>query len=270
MLTRFECYELCVQSARHVTTFLRAVHGENPIVLGEDFCGTAAISRRWVADAARQGETSRAVAIDLDPETLHAAAAMARAELGSQAAEIKLLRGDCIHAPSTDPCDVLFVGNFSIGYCHTRAELMAYLRASKARLDAGNGGFGGGVFVCDLYGGARAFQLGALERIHPGRGHERIRYLWRHDAADPMSGMVENSISFRVEVNGEVVQEMPEAFRYRWRLWGLAELSEALAEAGFAERRIYREVNLAPGERPRAVESPEELGEDWIVLIAAR
>jgi hypothetical protein len=270
MLSRFECYELCVQSARHVTTFLHAVHGQNPTVLAEDFCGSAAVSRRWIADAARAGDHRRALAIDLDPETLAAAAALARQDLGPRYADLELRAGDCILAPATDPCDVVFVGNFSIGYCLTRDALLAYLRGAKARLDAGNGGFGGGAFVCDLYGGANAFRLGALERIHPGRGHERIRYLWRHLAADPISGLVENTISFRVEVDGEVLQDLPEAFRYRWRLWSLPELHDALAEIGFRDVSIYRDVNLAPGQQPRAVESPEELGEDWIVLIAAR
>jgi hypothetical protein len=79
--------------------------------------------------------------------------------------------------------------------------------------------------------------------------------------------MVVNSISFRVIVDGEVAAEMPRAFVYRWRLWGLAELREAMAEAGFSDIAVYKEVNLAPGERP--VEAGE-LGEDWIVMVAGR
>ena len=32
-LDRFDCYELCVQSPRHVAAFLRGVHGNEPVVL---------------------------------------------------------------------------------------------------------------------------------------------------------------------------------------------------------------------------------------------
>src|SRR6185295_18944045 len=100
---------------------------------------------------------------------------------------------------------------------------------------------GGGVFVCDLYGGAGAFKLGSLDRTHIGRGAEVIKYHWEHEEADAVSGMVTNSISFRVIVNGELAAEMPRAFVYRWRLWGLAEVREAMLEAGFAGVEVYKE-----------------------------
>jgi hypothetical protein len=125
------------------------------------------------------------------------------------------------------------------------------------------------VFVCDLYGGAGAFKLGSLDRTHMGHGAEVIKYHWEHEEADAVSGMVTNSISFRVIVNGELAAEMPRAFVYRWRLWGLAELRGAMLEAGFASVEVYKEVNLAPGERPRSV-GAGELPEDWIVMVAGR
>ena len=133
----------------------------------------------------------------------------------------------------------------------------------------GNAGFGGGVFVCDLYGGAGAFRLGSLERTHMGRGNEVIKYLWQHEAADPASAMVTNSMSLRVIINGELAAEYPRAFVYHWRLWGLAELREAMLQAGFAAVDVYKEVNLAPGEQPRPV-AAGELPVDWIVMVAGR
>ena len=133
----------------------------------------------------------------------------------------------------------------------------------------GNAGFGGGVFVCDTYGGASAFQLGSLTRKHPSRGREIIHYHWQHEEADPLTSMVTNSISFRVEVDGEIIQELPRAFVYRWRLWSIAELREAMTEAGFASTEVYTDCNIAPGQAPRPVASAE-LGPDWIALIAAR
>lgn len=264
----FECYELCVQSPRHVSAFLHALHGQAPLVLREDFCGSGAASLRWIRDGLARGDADvRAIGVDLDEAAL--VRARERAERQGVGHALRLVRADCVGAPDREPCDVVWVGNFSIGYLHTRADLMRYLRASRERLGLGGGGFGGGVLALDTYGGAGAFKLGGLERTHPGRGHEMIRYSWRHEQADALTGMVTNSISFRVEIAGEVVAEYPRAFVYRWRLWSIAELREAMVEAGFASTEVYTDVRVAPGDAPVAARA-EDLGEDWIVVVAAR
>ena len=264
-LDRFACYELCVQSPRHVSAFLRGVHANKPIILREDFCGTAALSHRWIEDAARLGEPAAAIAVDLDEEVI----TRTRRVLPSSPS-LQLLCADSTKPTNPDPgCDIVFVGNFSIGYLHTRRELVDYLALSRSRLARGNAGFGGGVFVCDTYGGASAFQLGSLTRKHPSRGREIIHYHWQHEDADPLTSMVTNSISFRVEIDGEIVHELPRAFVYRWRLWSIAELREAMTEAGFASTEVYTDCNIAPGQTPRPV-ATGELPADWIVLIVAR
>lgn len=265
MLDPLDCYELCVQSPRHIVPFLRALHGAEPTVLREDFCGSAAVSRRWVADGLRAGEHWSAVAVDLDGGALDRARGEAGRALGAHATRVTLTCADAVWSADRLPTDVVFVGNFSIGYIHRREELVRYLAASRERLLAGGGGFGGGVFVCDTYGGASAFRLGGFTRRHPGRGREMIEYAWRHERADPATCMVENSISFRVLVDGDVVAEYPGAFTYRWRLWGIAEIRDAMAEAGFERSGVYTDVPLAPGELPEPAES---LPEDWIVLVA--
>lgn len=271
-LDRHDCYELCVQSPRHVAAFLRAVHGNHPLHLREDFCGTAALSKRWLADAARVGEKAAALAVDRDPECIERASR-------DKPARFELVVADCRGSDGVpgsgnqneaDACDVVFVGNFSIGYLHTRAELLGYLKLCRERLARGGGGFGGGIFVCDIYGGASAFKLGSLTRKHPSRGGEIIHYHWAHESADPLTGMVTNSISFKVERDGEIVQELPRAFTYEWRLWPLAELREAMLEAGFASTEVYTDCNIAPGESPVPVTDPAGLKDDWIVLVVAR
>lgn len=291
MLDKFDCYELCVQSPRHVAGFLRALVsgggagvGPSPI-LAEDFCGTAAVSRRWAADAARLGEEGPAFAADLDAQTLDKARALAR-EDAAGGAGLQFIHADVTQGPALPPAHCVFVGNFSIGYLHDRPALVDYLRRSKARLDAVNMGFGcsgtglegggGGAFVCDLYGGAGAFRLGSLDRRHPSRGREIIRYHWEHEEADPVSAMVTNSISFRVELDGEIIAELPRAFVYRWRLWGLSELREAMLEAGFRRVEVYKDVNIAPGQAPTPLPTPAALDDlanaegDWTLLVAAR
>ncbi|MBX3390290.1 MAG: class I SAM-dependent methyltransferase [Phycisphaeraceae bacterium] len=264
-LDRFDCYEACVQSPAHVAKFLRAVHGNHPRVLREDFCGTAALSRRWLEDAGRLGEAARAVAVDLDPDCVE------RASRQSPEA-LRVLRADCRnpHVGDGAAADVVFVGNFSVGYLHTRSELVSYLRHSRERLARVARGDRGGVFVCDTYGGASAFKLGSLTRKHPSRTGEIIHYHWAHEEADALTGMVTNSISFKVERAGEIVQELPRAFVYRWRLWSIAELREAMIEVGFASTEVYTECNVVPGEVPWAVHEPSELKDDWIVLVVGR
>lgn len=272
MLDRFDCYELTVQSPRHVVALLRGVHGAEPLVLREDFCGTAAVSRRWASEGAKRGDRSRAVAVDVDDEVVWKAAKLAREDgVGDRVAVVKadVLEGLGKPEEGSDASDVVFVGNFSIGYIHERAMLLAYLDRARRRLVSGNAGWGGGIFVCDTYGG-NAFRLGGFTRKHPGRGREMIHYTWVRERADPITAMVENSISFRVEIDGEVVAEMPTAFVYRWRLWSIAELREAMLEVGFTLVAVHQDTNIAPGQRPTPVSDPRELGEDWIVLVAAR
>ena len=128
--------------------------------------------------------------------------------------------------------------------------------------------------MVDIYGGASAFKRGGFVRKHPGPNGETIHYNWMREEADPLTGMVVNSISFRVEkddVKGgrEVVAEWPRAFVYRWRHWSIAELREAMLEVGFARTAVYADINVAPGHPAVAVEGPDELEENWIVLIAA-
>lgn len=247
-----------------MATFLRAVHGNRPVTLREDFCGTAAVSKRWIEDARKLGEKAEAIAVDLDLECIAKAGRHVQPEVALVAADST--------KPDVTPkgCDVVFVGNFSIGYLHSRRELVAYLRASRDRLANGAGGFGGGIFVCDTYGGASAFKLGSLTRKHPSRTGEIIHYHWAHEAADPLTSMVTNSISFKVERDGEIVQELPRAFVYLWRLWSIAELREAMLEVGFASTEVHTDCNLAPGEAPSPVSDVSEMKEDWIVLVVGR
>lgn len=262
-MDRFDCYELCVQGVRWVVPFLRAVHGQEPRVLREDFCGTAALCRRWVADLANEGLDASATGTDLDETTL----ARARRANGDDPA-VRLVRTDAVDAPvaKADACDVIFVGNFSIGYIHDRPTLVAYLRRSAERLRLGAAGFGGGVFVCDLYDSPTKYTLGVLNRTHPGRGKEIVHYTWEHREADALTGMVTNAIHFRVVVDGDVVAEMPDAFVYRWRLWSIPELRDAMAEAGFASTEVHRQV----GEHPVPLAHGSEMGESGIVCVVAR
>jgi SAM-dependent methyltransferase len=258
-LDRFALYELCVQDAPLMAGLLAALHGGGPRVLGEDFCGTAALSREWV----RRVSGGRAIAVDHDPE------ALARA---GRSRSITLVRGDVMGA--TRPArahrvDVLHAGNFSIGFWHERSRLLAYLRHARARLNPG------GVFVCDLYGGERSFSAGT-ERVHhalPGGG--RVTYTWEQREADPCTGRVVNAIHFEVQGRARArARLIRDAFVYDWRLWGLAELRDALADAGFTCSEVYAKVpDAVDGEgtvHARLLRGAQDLDDSYDVLIMAR
>lgn len=267
--SRFELYELCVQKPALLVPLLRAMHGGAARVLAEDFCGTAAVSREWV----RRVPGGRAHATDLDAEPL------AFAEHAARGLKVTLVRGDATGRPSRATgapaaraeaaADVIFVGNFSIGEIHARRVLVRYFKACRDRLAAG------GVFVCDTYGGESAFRTGAVQRVHEvPRSRLRVRYTWQQRAADPITGRVENALHFRVDDRGEIVQELTDAFVYRWRLWSLPELRDAMQEAGFGRVEVYNQVpDAQDGEGNvyvRPVAGPEELEDSYIVCVAGR
>jgi hypothetical protein len=253
---RFDLYELTVQSPSRLVPFLRAIHGREPRVLGEDFAGTAVVSRAWVGLV----DKGRAIAVDHDAEALSRA---------SERDGVHAIVGDVRTATSaaSDSADVIFVGNFSIGELHERTELVRYLRHARARMNAN------GIFVCDTYGGASAFRTGAVERSHYTPDGARIRYTWQQRRADPLTGEVENALHFRVERAGEIVQEITDAFVYHWRLWSLPELRDALAEAGFGASEVYSELADEPNGavvHARTALDEHDAGETFILCVVGR
>ena len=263
-----ELYELCVQSPDHMVPLLIAIHAGSPAILAEDFAGTGALCRAWCA--ASPGR--RAVAVDLDPAVLARAAAQAGVEV---------VPGDVRSAsdPARHAGDIVFAGNFSIGYMHTRADLMAYMRHAADRLRPG------GVLVIDTYGGESAFRLGSVERTHPvpAEAHppvpagSRIVYTWEQREADPLTGMVTDVLHFRLERgegrDREILREWPEAFVYPWRLWSVPELRDAMREAGLARTDVYATLPDAVDAEGNAYIQPvtaEDLDDSFIVLVAGR
>lgn len=250
-LDRFDLYELAVTAPQPLARFLKAVHGRNAKVLGEDFSGTAALSRAWVEMDPRH----YAVAVDkrlsiarrIDTEC-------SRLGIGSRVSALPSDVRDVIAG-----CDILACTNFPICYWHTRADLIAYLRHAKSRLNSR------GIFVADLYGGSDAFQTGSRSVRIRHDGHA-IRYTWEQRQADPKSGRVRNAIHFRV--GSRVLRN---AFEYDWRLWSIPELSDAMKEAGLRTVTVYDELGGAMDQRGRLIVRPaKELSDPFVVYVVAR
>jgi SAM-dependent methyltransferase len=233
--------------------FLEAVHGASPRTLREDFCGSGAVCRAW----ARLIPRGRAVGVDLDAEPL----ARLKGVPGVRAVRRDVMASDL-------RADIISATNFPVGYWHTRKDLVRYLKATRARLNPG------GVFVCDTYGGESAFHTGSIARDFFTGDGLRVRYTWEQRSADPLTGMVTDAIHFRADRDGDVEFALADAFVYRWRLWSVPELRDAMAEAGFASSEVYSElVGAVDGEgrtHVRPVADASELDDSFIVCIAAR
>jgi hypothetical protein len=234
---------MAVTSPGPLARFLKAVQGEEARVLGEDFSGTAILSRAWVA----MDSSHRAVVVDKD------ARALARA-VGPR---ITRVNSDVMRAKHR--CDIIAATNFPICYWHRRDDLINYLRHVRVRLNRH------GVFVADLYGGSDAFTTGS-KVVKLRRGGRTILYTWEQREADPKSGRVVNAIHFRVR--GRVLRD---AFVYDWRLWSIPELSDAMQEAGFSDVSVYDELGGAVDHRGRlTVRRAAELSDPFVVYVVGR
>lgn len=265
-ITKHDLYELCVLGPEQLVPLLVAIHGGEPLTLAEDFAGTAALCDHWVA----QSPKHTAIAVDQDPQTL---AYHPTHQQVTKIATSVLDRALC--APEIPRADVLHAGNFSIGYLHSRHDLLAYLHLARQRLAAG------GVFLCDIYSGEGSFAPCEIHREHriPDGPHKakRVRYTWEQRDADPTTGMVTNVLHFRVEHAGKIEAEFEEAFIYHWRLWSIPELRDAMLDAGFTTTQVYTKQPDAIDEAGkiyiRPLDDPADsadLDESFIVFVAGR
>lgn len=262
---RHDLYELCAQNPPRDARLIHAIWADglrrvpSKPVLAEDFCGTAALSAAW-CEAFPNGS---AIAVDIDPPTIAAAKSRGRSH-----AQLHLLRTDVLKV--TKAADVIAVLNFSICEWHTRQQLVTYLTHARRRLSRG------GAIICDLYGGPDAFlpsvttQSVPLPRPpHPSadrfaalpRG-TRIRYTWEQREADPFSSRVINAMHFEIRAPQSRPHILQNAFVYDWRLWSVAELQDAMLDAGFKRVQVYpRTIGAMDSEGnyyTRPIEAPEE------------
>ena len=250
-LDRYDLYERAAQSPRAQARFLRALHAGAPRTLGEDFCGSGAIARAWLAlDPAHA-----AVCVDQDPEALRALDARldddARARCTQRLADVRDAR---------DPADILIALNFPVGYFFERNDLVAWFRHARARCNPG------GVFVVDIYGGENAFSVGDFEQTLD----DGLRYRWEQREADPVTGTVLNAMHFTLPDG----RELRDAFVYRWRLWSVPELRDAMRDAGFARADVYDSLGDALDDegdvRAIPLQPGQPLDDNYVVYVVGR
>lgn len=253
---RHELYEASVQEPTAECTFMDRVfkerRGRLPVSLREDFCGTGFASSTFVKR--RAGTVAHG--IDLCQDTMNWGKKKHFPSLtAEQRSRVQLLRGDVLKV-TTPPADVLAALNFSYFIWKTRAQLVAYFKAAFRNIAPG------GLIVLDAYGGYESFSLQEETRNLDG-----FVYAWETSKYNPINGDVLNHIHFRFPDG----TELKRAFTYDWRLWTLAEIQEALTDAGFVKPAVYWEGTMKNGDGD-GVFRRKQVGEacaGWIAYVVA-
>lgn len=225
---RHDLYQRAVQNpadeVKFVAKTFRELRAREAIALREDFCGTALFSACW----ARLTPPARtATGLDIDPEVLAWGRAHNLANLGELEPRVRLLEQD-VRVPTAADYDLVTAFNFSYWCFKTRDALRAYFAAVHASLRED------GLFFLDAYGGWESHEPMTEKRSIDGS----FTYVWQQAKVCPIDNGVVNHIHFRFKDG----TRLERAFTYDWRLWSLPEISELLAEAGFASVSVYWDV----------------------------
>ncbi len=227
-------YELSVQEPGADLDFAerqyRRRRGTPPRLVREDFCGTAALSCKWV----RRRRANRALGVDLDPNVLAWGRRHNLAPLGEAAERVTLVEANVldVQAPKAD---MTLAMNFSYWVFKTRPELVRYLRSAYRGLKPD------GVMVLDAFGGSDSQVVLEEKRRVAGQA---FTYVWDQAKFNPIT----NEITCHIHFEFPDGSRMPRAFTYHWRLWSLTEVCEALRETGFRTADVYWEGEGQDGE----------------------
>lgn len=224
---KYQLYQQAVQCPpAEVELFVRAyrkAYRREPLLLREDFCGTAAVSCAWVASHRRR----EAWGVDLDPEPLQWGEERNLSQLKPSAQQRVELRVGDVRTVQTPKVDVLAAQNFSFYIFKRRAEVIDYFRVARESLAEE------GIFVLDVFGGPDAISEDRREKRHCS-GFE---YVWDQQRFDPIT----HECVFHIHFGFADGSKLKRAFTYEWRWWSIPEVREMLDEAGFRRSRVYWE-----------------------------
>ncbi len=249
---RYDLYQRAVQAPEADVEFFAATfegaRDRVPLGLREDFAGTAWLSAAWVDSHPDRW----AVAVDHDPEPLAWGASHNLTD-PDVARRVEIRRGD-VRDVLERPVDLVCAPNFSICCLHRRAELLDYLRGAHASLVSD------GMLVVELYGGTESIVESTEERQCDG-----FDYTWEQESFNPVDHRVKCHIHFDFP-DGSSLES---AFTYDFRLWTIPELTDAMAEAGFGEVRVYWEStdDRGDGTGEYLLTTREENQEGWLVYL---
>ena len=237
---RYALYRCAVQDPAHEVAFasrtFRRLRGRPALHLREDFCASAEVAAAWVASHPQR----TCLGVDLHQPTLTWARRNVLARLtADQRSRINLLCANVLDVPAarSPGHDLILALNFSYWVFTQRATLIRYFKGARAALAPG------GLLVLDFMGGSEAhLEMSDRTRCRLPRDPRTgvggpFTYVWEHAWYDPITARTTCHIHFEFPSG----PPMKRAFTYEWRVWGVKELQDVLADAGFSRVRVFWE-----------------------------
>lgn len=230
---KYALYERSVQTPeRHVEEFVQFYRelndGKYARHLREDFCGTFKLSCAWIKNNRR----NTAVSLDLDPEPLDYGKRHHRSKLSADQKKRLTVLQQNVLSVTTPRSDLIVACNFSFCVFKERKVLIEYFRYALRSLTPG------GMLLLEIAGGPGMIEP-MRERVPVyEEGKRKFTYVWDQQKYDPITHDAKYAIHFEFP-DGRKVKS---AFTYDWRLWTIAELRDALKEAGFESAHTYWET----------------------------
>ena len=261
-----QCYQEAVQNPKKEIINLLKLYNDMrsmsslectpPHLLREDFCGTAILCAEWV----QRHVKNEAVGVDLDPKVLD----YGREHFvnGSIADRISLHCGNVFNIDNAQipKADLTVALNYGTCYFHSFAVLVRYMRQALASLKPG------GVFICDGFGGQRSLH----EKWTFRRKCTSFDYTFEQLPVDILTNVSVCRIGFKY-ADGSVRKA---AFEYHFRLWSVADLRDAMHQAGFVNIQVWisssSEDDDLDGDAFVRIEKPNYApkADSWNVYIA--
>lgn len=254
---KYDLYQKAVQEPTFEVEFFdkqyRKRFGRKPILLREDFCGTAQVCAEWV----KSRKDRRAVGVDLDPEPLQWYREHIEPTLEPEQAERVTLLEDDVRTLADIGADVLAAQNFSFFLFKTREELRDYFQYALDNLAPE------GMMVLDMMGGSEVM----LEDHQDETKKKGFTYIWEQTRFDPTTHDAKFAIHFKFKDGSK----WSNAFEYDWRLWTIPEVRELLLEAGFSKVDVLWEGTDKDGEGDSNFKVRRHVPADpaWIAYIIA-
>jgi cyclopropane fatty-acyl-phospholipid synthase-like methyltransferase len=250
-------YQNAVQCPEAEVDFIEQTFEElrqrQPLLLREDFCGTALNCCEWV----RRRADHAAWGVDLNAKVLDWGRRHNVKQLSAGAhRRLHLVQTDVMEV-KIHPVDVILALNFSYWVFKRRDQLRAYFERVHAGLVAD------GILFLDAYGGYDAARV-----LRERTAYKNYTYIWHQAAYNPVTGETTCHIDFTFPDGSR----LPRAYTYHWRLWSLPELRELLAEAGFRRSTVYWQQWDEKAQEPSHEFLPTEVGEadaGWIAYLVA-
>lgn len=254
---RHKYYELAVQAVDAeidmVSETFESIRGRKPILIREDFCGTANSSCEWVS----RSKSNRAISLDLEQEVLDWGVKNNLSKLNAeQQQRIELLNCD-VREFTGEQADIVLAMNFSYQIFASRESLKHYFSKVRESL------VDDGVLFMDAFGGHDSYK-----EVKEKTKFDGFKYYWHQAKYDPITGYMLCYIHFKF-ADGSWLKR---AFSYEWRMYTLPEIKEILIDAGFKKVTIYWEGTDEETGEGNGEYFAAEHGEDdpsWIVYISA-